>query len=345
MVQPVADRVKDATTTTGTGNITLSNTAPAGYQTFLAGFGSSTSKQICYCISNPNSPYEWEVGQGIYTSSTNTIIRGSVLSNSAGTQPTKIAFPAGTKDVFCTTPSASLLVQDNAGVIEIPNTRNGASSYIRNQINSSGRVQGALGFICYTPTLAGEPGTNINIEAGNSSTTNDAGTVIINSGNAPGIGRGGDASFAAGNSSAGDSGVVTISAGSATGAGLGGDILLLAGGSGTGAGGIIDLNGGDGGTSGGYISITAGGVSSSYAGNGGDITIESGVALGSGSNGSITISLAGISAIVIQPANATTTSPVKIGFFGATPVVKPTGVAVTAAAIHAALVSLGLIAA
>lgn len=35
----------------------------------------------------------------------------------------------------------------------------------------------------------------------------------------------------------------------------------------------------------------------------------------------------------------------KIGFFGAAPVVKPTGVAVTAAGIHAALVSLGLIAA
>lgn len=36
---------------------------------------------------------------------------------------------------------------------------------------------------------------------------------------------------------------------------------------------------------------------------------------------------------------------VQLGFFGATPVAKPTGVAVTAAAIHAALVSLGLIAA
>lgn len=32
-----------------------------------------------------------------------------------------------------------------------------------------------------------------------------------------------------------------------------------------------------------------------------------------------------------------------LGFFGATPIAKPTGVAVTAAAVHAALVSLGLI--
>jgi hypothetical protein len=35
----------------------------------------------------------------------------------------------------------------------------------------------------------------------------------------------------------------------------------------------------------------------------------------------------------------------KIGFFNATPIVRPSGVAVTAAGIHAALVSLGLIAA
>ena len=36
---------------------------------------------------------------------------------------------------------------------------------------------------------------------------------------------------------------------------------------------------------------------------------------------------------------------VQLGFFGGTPVEKPTGVAVTAAGIHAALVSLNLIAA
>jgi hypothetical protein len=33
----------------------------------------------------------------------------------------------------------------------------------------------------------------------------------------------------------------------------------------------------------------------------------------------------------------------KLGFFGTTPIIRPTGVAVTAAGIHAALVSLGLI--
>lgn len=52
------------------------------------------------------------------------------------------------------------------------------------------------------------------------------------------------------------------------------------------------------------------------------------------------------SSINIAPNNTTKllANPTGLGFFGATPVAKPTGVAVTAAAIHAALVSYGLIA-
>lgn len=46
---------------------------------------------------------------------------------------------------------------------------------------------------------------------------------------------------------------------------------------------------------------------------------------------------------LVSPGSITLTSAT-LGFFAATAVAKPTGVAVTAAAIHAALVSLGLIA-
>lgn len=48
--------------------------------------------------------------------------------------------------------------------------------------------------------------------------------------------------------------------------------------------------------------------------------------------------------VTVVEAGVSTTAPT-LGFFAATPVVKPTGVAVTAGGIHAALVSLGLIAA
>ena len=39
-----ADRVKDTTTTTGTGAITLAESAPTGYQTFATALGSGTSQ-------------------------------------------------------------------------------------------------------------------------------------------------------------------------------------------------------------------------------------------------------------------------------------------------------------
>ena len=43
MVLVVKDRIKDTTTTTGTGTITLANSPPAGYQAFSTlGNGSTT---------------------------------------------------------------------------------------------------------------------------------------------------------------------------------------------------------------------------------------------------------------------------------------------------------------
>jgi len=314
MAIPIADRVKDATTTTGTANVILANTAPAGYMTFLQGFGSSSSKQVCYCISNPNSPYEWETGFGVYTSSTNTLVRNIVTATSVAGSTTKINFPAGTKDVFCTTPSSSMLVINGNGDIVIPTVNTSALPNISPELSPAGYSVTSFTISCPTSTLSAQTGTYLAISSGDGTTTGDAGYLDLTAGNAPG-------------------------------SGLGGDIYITSGGSVTGGGGIVQIIAGDGGGSGGDINLTAGGVPSSYAGNGGNISIDSGIALGSGSNGYVLLSLGGVPAIKIQPADATTTAPVKIGFFGATPVVKPTGVAVTAAAIHTALVSLGLIAA
>lgn len=63
----------------------------------------------------------------------------------------------------------------------------------------------------------------------------------------------------------------------------------------------------------------------------------------SGTHGLIALTSTQISLTSVS-INIAPTAGNKIGFFGATPIVKPTGVAVTAAGIHAALVSLGLIA-
>lgn len=71
-------------------------------------------------------------------------------------------------------------------------------------------------------------------------------------------------------------------------------------------------------------------------------------AAGSDTNISLSLQPKGTGSILVKTSGGTTrinTDNTGIGFFGATPVAKPTGVPVTAADIHAALVSLGLIAA
>jgi hypothetical protein len=98
MALVLADRVRDTTTTTGTGTVTLSGTAPTGYQNFSAvGNGNTTY----YTIAGGS---EWEVGIGTYTASGTTLSRDTVLASSAG-GTTKVTFSAGTKDVFVTYPA------------------------------------------------------------------------------------------------------------------------------------------------------------------------------------------------------------------------------------------------
>lgn len=89
------DRVKDSTTTTGTGNVTLSGTAPTGYQTFANAY--NVGDVFPYCIAGGS---EWEVGLG-YLSASTTLVRDTVENGSSGIA-TAVNFSAGTKDVFVT---------------------------------------------------------------------------------------------------------------------------------------------------------------------------------------------------------------------------------------------------
>lgn len=102
----LADRVKETTTTTGTGTITLGG-AVTGYQSFSAvGNGNTTY----YTIAGQNTS-EWEVGIGTYTSSGTTLSRTTVLASSnAGAL---VTFSSGTKDVFVTYPAGYSVVSSN----------------------------------------------------------------------------------------------------------------------------------------------------------------------------------------------------------------------------------------
>lgn len=104
----LADRVKETTTTTGTGTITLAGAA-TGFQSFaVVGNGNTTY----YTIAGQNTS-EWEVGIGTYTASGTTLSRDTVLASSAGA-PTKTNFSAGTKDVFVTYTAARSVYVDGS---------------------------------------------------------------------------------------------------------------------------------------------------------------------------------------------------------------------------------------
>ena len=94
----LADRVKQTTTTAGTGTVTLLG-ASTGYQSFaVIGDANTTYYTIAGQTGN-----EWEVGIGTYTSSGTTLARTTVISSSnAGSL---VNFSAGTKDVFVTYPA------------------------------------------------------------------------------------------------------------------------------------------------------------------------------------------------------------------------------------------------
>lgn len=95
-----ADRVKETTTTTGTGTVSLAGAA-TGYQTFVAGIGSTNT--CYYCIAD-QSGTNWEVGLGTVTSgSPDTLSRDSVLASS--NSGNLVNFGAGTKDVFVDYPA------------------------------------------------------------------------------------------------------------------------------------------------------------------------------------------------------------------------------------------------
>jgi hypothetical protein len=102
----LADRVRDTTTTTGTGTVTLSGTAPTGYQNFsVIGNGNTTYYTI-------NAGSQWEVGIGTYSSTGPTLARNTVLESSNANA--LVNFSAGVKDVFVTYPSDEAVYQDGA---------------------------------------------------------------------------------------------------------------------------------------------------------------------------------------------------------------------------------------
>lgn len=102
MALVVKDRVRETSTTTGTGTFTLAG-AVSGFQTFSSAIGNTNTTY--YTIINGT---EWETGLG--TVAAGTLARTTVLeSSNAGSA---VNFSAGTKDVFGTYPANKSLYKD-----------------------------------------------------------------------------------------------------------------------------------------------------------------------------------------------------------------------------------------
>jgi putative N-acetylmannosamine-6-phosphate epimerase len=97
MALVVKDRVKETTSTTGTGTLTLAG-AVAKFQSFsVVGDGNTTY----YAIESGNGT-DWEVGVGTYTASGTTLSRDTILESSNGGSAISLT---GVSTVFCTYPA------------------------------------------------------------------------------------------------------------------------------------------------------------------------------------------------------------------------------------------------
>ena len=106
MALVINDRVKETTTTTGTGAVSLGG-AVTGFETFAAGIGNSNTTY--YCIAHQDQA-EFEVGLGTLDGDSSDLTRTTVISSS--NSDSAVDFSAGTKDVFCTIPASKLIFED-----------------------------------------------------------------------------------------------------------------------------------------------------------------------------------------------------------------------------------------
>jgi len=106
MAHIFADRVRETSTTTGTGALTLAG-AVSGYQTFSSAIGNTNT---CHYAIHHLTANEWEVGLGTIATSGPTITRTTVFKSS--NSDSAVDFSAGTKDVFVTYPADKTVTSD-----------------------------------------------------------------------------------------------------------------------------------------------------------------------------------------------------------------------------------------
>ena len=109
MARVLKDRLKETTTTTGTGTYTLAG-AVTGFEAFSqVGNGNTTY----YCCTDGT---DFEIGIGTYASSGTTLARTTILQSS--NSDNAVSWSSGTRTVFCTLPAEKMIFNDASNAIQ-----------------------------------------------------------------------------------------------------------------------------------------------------------------------------------------------------------------------------------
>ena len=109
----VKDRVKQQTTTTGTGTYTLSGSFD-GFQTFAEIGDGNTTYYAC------TDGTDFEIGIGTFTASGTTLARTTILQSS--NSDAAVNWTSGTRTIFCTQPAEKAVFLNADGDIEFDNS-------------------------------------------------------------------------------------------------------------------------------------------------------------------------------------------------------------------------------
>ncbi len=149
MALVIADRVRETTTSTGTGDIALGG-AVVGYQSFALGIGASNATY--YVIADQNGA-NWECGFGTLDATGTILSRTTVLASSNSN--TLVTFGSGTKDVFCSLLASKIIYKNEAGAPVGAGTVTSASVATANGFAGTVTTPGTTPVINMTVTFSG----------------------------------------------------------------------------------------------------------------------------------------------------------------------------------------------
>lgn len=131
MAHVIADRVRDATNTTGSGTITLTNSVITGFRRFSDVMSTGdTSPYLIVGRGGLSSQGDWEIGIGTYTAAGTTLARTTILASSnSGSVVTLGTAPHDVFMVDAAIINDAIFVAGNTGTTPAPDCTKGPTQF------------------------------------------------------------------------------------------------------------------------------------------------------------------------------------------------------------------------